>query len=255
MPKIVEYPRRSLSDALELAEAVSNLGGTCSIETCAESMKKKVSGAFTALISAAVKYGLVTSKSGELSVTEQFDRYRLAYDEDEKQALLKQAFLNVPLFNQVFARFRKGKLPSDILTKVLIREFDVNENMASAIRQYFIEGATEIGLLTESGEFIGNDAKEESKELEDRTAPGYSEGNQQYYSPNPISPVAADSEYRVTIAGPGMNSTLVIRESEDLLIVNAMLAKVERKLNVASKSESTDDPVSDLGEDETVIDE
>ena len=40
MPKIVEYPRRSLSDALKLAETVSSLGGKCSIETCAESMER-----------------------------------------------------------------------------------------------------------------------------------------------------------------------------------------------------------------------
>ena len=220
MPSPVEYPRRSLRYALKLAEAVASLGGKCSVETCAESMKKKVSGAFAALVSAAVKYGLVTSKSGQLAVTEQFNKYRLAYDEEEKRELLRQAFLNVPLFSQVFTRFRNGKLPpGDILTKILIREFGVNENRASAIHQYFIEGATESGLLTEDGKFVESDAAE--REVEQTPVHDDAE-------------VATDGEFSITIAGPGLNSTLVIREPEDLLIVNAILQKVERKLEAAS---------------------
>ena len=134
MPKLLEYPRRSLSDALELAETVSSLGGKCSIETCAESMKKKTGGSFSALISAAVKYGLVTSKSGGLAVTEQFNNYRLAYDEEERLKLFRQTFLSVPLFSQVLNRFRHEELPpGHILKKILIREFDVRENLAGAV--------------------------------------------------------------------------------------------------------------------------
>ena len=232
MPSPVEYPRRSLRYALKLAEAVASLGGKCSVETCAEGMKKKVSGAFTALVSAAVKYGIVTSKSGQLAVTEQFNKYRLAYDEEEKRELLRQAFLNVPLFSQVFTRFRNGKLPpGDILTKILIREFGVNENRASAIHQYFIEGATESGLLTEDGKFVESDAAE--REVEQ--TPVHDDADHQEHAPQPIATsVATDGEFSITIAGPGLNSTLVIREPEDLLIVNAILQKVERKLEAAS---------------------
>ena len=231
MPRATEYPRRSLSDALRLAETVSSLGGKCSVETCAESMKRKVSGAFKALVSAAVKYGFVTNKSGQLAVTEQFNRYRLAYDEGEKRELLRQAFLNVPLFSQVFTRFRNGKLPpGDILTKILIREFDVNENLASALYLYFIEGATESGLLFEDGKFVESDVAEEEVEQ----TSGHDEADHQEHAPQPIATaVATDGEFSITIAGPGLNSTLAIREPEDLLIVEAMLKKVERKLEAA----------------------
>ena len=231
MPKRVEYPRRSLSDALKLAETVSRLGGKCSVETCADSMKKKVSGSFGALVYAAVKYGLVTSKAGELAVTEHFDSYRLAYNEEEKRELLRQAFLNVPLFSQVFTRFRNGELPpGDILTKILIREFDVNENLASAIHQYFIAGAIESGLLSEDGKFVESDVAEEEVEQ----TSGHDEADHQEHAPQPIATsVAADGEFSITVTGPGLNSTLVIREPEDLLIVDAMLKKVERKLEAA----------------------
>ena len=229
MPRAVEYPRRSLSDALKLAETVSSLGGKCSVETCAESMKRKVSGAFTALVSAAVKYGFVTSKSGQLAVTDQFNRYRLAYDEEEKRKFLRQAFLNVPLFSQVFTRFQKnGELP-DILTKVLIREFDVNENLASAIHQHFIAGATESGLLSEDGKFVESYVAEEEVEQ----TPDHDEADRQEHAPQPIATSVADDEFSITIVGPGLNSTLVIREPEDLLIVDAMLKKVQRKLEAA----------------------
>ena len=231
MPRATEYPRRSLSDALKLAETVSSLGGKCSVGTCAESMKRKVSGAFAALVNAAVKYGLVTSKSGELAVTEQFNRYRLAYDEEEKRELLRQAFLNVPLFSQVFTQFRNGELPpGDILTKILIREFEVNENLASALYLYFIEGATESGLLSEDGKFVESDVAERDGEQ----TSVHDEAGHQEHAPQPIATsVAADGEFSITIAGPGLNSTLAIREPEDLLIVDAMLKKVQRKLEAA----------------------
>ena len=236
MPRTVEYARRSLRDALKLAETVSRLGGKCSVETCAESMKKKVSGAFSALVNAAVKYGLVTSKSGELAVTELFNEYRWAYDEEEKQKLLRQAFLNVPLFSQVFTRFQNEKLPEDILTKVLIREFDVKENLASAVHQYFLEGATETGLLTEDGKFVESNAEE--REVEQ--TPVHDEADHQEHAPQPIATsVAADGEFSLTITGPGLNSTLAIREPEDLLIVNAILQKVKRKLEVAGDAASS----------------
>ena len=245
MPKAVEYPRRSLSDALKLAETVSSLGGKCSVETCAESMKKKVSGAFAALVSAAVKYGLVTSKSGQLAVTEQFNRYRLAYDEEEKRQLFRQAFLSVPLFSQVFTRFRDGKLPGDILTKVLIREFDVNENRASAVRQYFIEGAIESGLLTEDGKFVESNAAERDVE---QTSDHDEADHQEEHAPQPIATsVAAASEFSITVTGPGLDSTLAIREPEDLLIVDAILQKVKRKLEVVGDGASST-PSDSLGD-------
>ena len=246
MPRATEYPRRSLSDALKLAETVSNLGGKCSVETCAESMKRKVSGAFAALVNAAVKYGLVTSKSSELAVTEQFNRYRLAYDEKEKRELLRQAFLNVPLFSQVFTQFRNGELPpGDILTKILIREFDVNENLASALYLYFIEGATESGLLSEDGKFVESDVAEGEVEQ----TPVHDESDRQEHAPQPIATSVADDEFSITIVGPGLNSTLAIRDPEDLLIVDAMLKKVQRKLEAAGtqrhppQATSSDDQV------------
>ena len=248
MPRATEYPRRSLSDALKLAETVSSLGGKGSVETCAESMKRKVGGAFTALVSAAVKYGFVTSKSGQLAVTEQFKRYRLAYDEKEKQELLRQAFLNVPLFNQVFTRFQQnGELP-DILTKVLIREFDVNENLASAIRHYFIKGAIESGLLSEDGKFVESDvADRDGEQTSIHDEVGY-----QAHAPQPIATsVAADGEFNITIDGPDLNSTFAIREPDDLLIVDAMLKEVRRKLEAAGTQRPPHQAISSDDQEQT----
>ena len=238
MPKVIEYPRRSLRDALELAEAVSRLGGRCSVQTCADGMKKRVGGAFSAVISAAVKYGLVTSKSGELAVTEHFNQYRLAYTEDEKRNLLRQAFLDVPLFKQVFTRFRGEKLPREILTRLLIREFDVNENIASAIRRYFIEGATEVGLLTEDGILAQSSTLEEKDRTPDNDTTDCEEGATQPIDTS-VPSVDPDGEFSITIAGPGMKSTLVIRDPEDLLIVEAMLQKVRGKLAIAGDTGSS----------------
>ena len=143
---------------------------------------------------------------------------------------LGKRFLNVPLFSQVFTRFQQnGELP-DILTKVLIREFDVNENLASAIRHYFITGAIESGLLSEDGKFVESDVAERDGEQ----TSVHDEAGHQAHAPQPIATsVAADGEFNITIAGPDLNSTFAIREPEDLLIVDAMLKEVRRKLEAA----------------------
>ena len=65
MPKIIDYPRASLSRALALAEAVDKLGGEASDASVADHMGNKVGGAFNALVGAAVKFGLVSKTSVE----------------------------------------------------------------------------------------------------------------------------------------------------------------------------------------------
>ena len=57
----IDYPRAPLDRAFALAEAVDKMGGEATAEIAAESMGNKVGGAFTALIGAAVKYGLISN--------------------------------------------------------------------------------------------------------------------------------------------------------------------------------------------------
>src|SRR5881394_1501662 len=111
MPRVIDYVRASLKAALALAQAVDELGGSCTLEMAADKLGKKRGGAFQALVGATVKYGLVENRKGRLTTTARFRDYKLAYNKEEQEQVAQQAFLAVPLFRQIFDRFRQHKLP------------------------------------------------------------------------------------------------------------------------------------------------
>lgn len=99
MPKIIDYPRASLSRALALAEAVDKLGGEASDASVADHMGNKVGGAFNALVGAAVKFGLVSKTSGRIKTEPLYQDYKLAYTDVQKQEAIRKFFLSAPLVN------------------------------------------------------------------------------------------------------------------------------------------------------------
>lgn len=237
MPKLIEYPRASLQQSLELAQAVYDLGGTCSDELCAEKLSKKLSGAFTAQASAALKYGFIDRSKGQLQVTGLFRDYVMAYSEDEAKSILKIAFLNIPIFSKIIDRFKSTKVPIAILEKLLVREFDVNKNDASRIAGHFISGAKEAGVMDDGGNIRDQETKQNQNEeaIKQLEHNGEIEGlNVKEIPTSNKSMGLSTNHYTVNFVGPGMNTTLEIKDEDDLLIVEAFLKKIKRNLNVAA---------------------
>jgi hypothetical protein len=242
MPKIVDYPRASLKASLDLADAVDSLGGTTSVDMAAERQGKKVGGAFQAIIGAAVKYGLLDSKSQKLSVTKLYKDYKLAYTEEEAQQHLRKALLSAPLFRAIYDRFIGRELPVAHFEKLLIREFEVPQDIASRVGSYFLDGTSQVGLLAPDNKLIGDgdsvvEPAEKPALLEDNpSTPNLSAAplaERNTVIEQPEQPPALQNEtkhYTVRISGPGMNTSIEVRESDDLLIVEAILKKVERAL-------------------------
>jgi hypothetical protein len=230
MPKILEYPTASIKRSLRLAKAVDELGGSSSLDMCAERLGKKVSGGFREVIHSATKYNFLIQKKGILTITPLYKEIKLAYNEKEAENLKQKAFLNVPLFQKIYDRFKGQKLPVDIFDKLLIKEFNVSERMASRVEKYFIEGAKEIGLLTSdnmviaSAETCNKPTDEDSESQFDKLESETTNFEKQAYS-------SPQGSYSVKIFGPGMNSTISIMEEEDLEIVEKMLAKIKKKLH------------------------
>ena len=222
MPKILEYPRDSLFRSLELAEAADSLGGSATIDLCAEKLGRKNSGAFAALVGAAGKYGFVEVSKSRISTTELFTRYKHAYDEAEKKGVLGEAINNVPVFAQLIERFEGKKVPEDILEKMLVREFGVSTREASKVANYFLEAIDAAGVL--NGE-SGVESRQPSGERDE----GSASENQPTKSHKRSEP--EDGDFRVTIVGPGFHSEIKIGDEDDLAIVEAMLSKVRRKLS------------------------
>lgn len=236
MAKIVDYPRASLQRSLELARAVDSLGGECTVEMAASKLSKKVTGAFNALLSAAAKYGLVETRKQKVQTTDLFREHKLAYTPARAQEVLRTSFLRVPLFQQLVARFESKQLPLDILEKLLIRELAVPDDVASRVAMYFVEGAREVGLLegdnTLRTEKTTGDS-DAARDDNDDQAKDQDDVNEQTASARGRGDSASNvSHYSVLIRGPGMNSEIRIVEAEDLDIVDAMLKKVKRKLEI-----------------------
>lgn len=226
LAKIVDYPRCSLRNALELAKGVEGLGGSASVELAAESLGKKVGGAFNAQIGGTSKHGLIANEKGTLKVTELYKQIELAYDEEESQRFRRQAFLNPPLFQDLYDRYKGRKLPTDLLDKIMIREFSVPKNISSRIAGYFVEGAKQVGLIGPEDQLIDVSSVDEDQ---DDSEPDV--GHELLPSLRTTNEIAAD-EYAIHIIGPGVNSTIKIREEDDLAIVDAMLAKIRKKVGV-----------------------
>jgi hypothetical protein len=230
MSKKADYPRASIKKSLEIAATVSALGGTCNIEVCAHGLNKKVGGGFRDLVNSAAKYGFIVQKQGKLNVTDLYKEIKLAYSpEDEKEALRK-AFLNIPLFQQIFERFKGEKIPFNILDKLLVKEFAVPENFASRIGKYFIEGAKHVGVLDPDNYLITPMQTEANKEEEDTERDVQHEVNN-------LRTQDSSSNFQINISGPGINSTISILEEDDFLIVEAMIKKINNRLK-SKKQES-----------------
>lgn len=226
MPRTVDYPRASLIKALELAKAVHELGGSSTIETAADHLGKKVSGAFNSLVSTAVKYDFIDSKKGTLAITDHFKEFIHAYDEEEEKALLRKSFFKIPIFHELYERFKNAKLPIQTLEKILIREFDVAEKIASRVSTYFVNASKETELLNSdftfnkfnsenviSSEKEELDNKKEDKIEKQKEIDGQSE------------------EYKITISGPAdFNFSQVIKKEGDFIVIEAILNNIKEKI-------------------------
>lgn len=234
MPRTVDYPRASLSNAVEVANAVYDLGGQSSIHTCADKMGKSVSGAFSALVSAADKFNLIENLRGELTCTELFNKYRHAYSEEEEKSLLQKAFLSSGVFASLYDRFRGREIPADILDRMLVREFEVPTRLASRISGYFIKGAREVRLLDADNKLFDNENKlqDECIQPDDSDISMRNQDIVEVKTETEIQRTNPDV-YSVRFVGPGLNTTIEVTEGYDLLIVNAVLNKIKMKLGIS----------------------
>ena len=238
MPKILLYPRNSFEKSLEIAEAALALGGSCDEETCAEKLGKKVSGGFKSIISSAQKYGLIEYHRGIIKVSADYQFIVHSYTEDEKKSRKAKAFLTPQVFSELFHRFEGKKLPVELLEKMLIREYNVEPNLASRVSKYFTEGLRSLDLLDSSNIIQSlSDKIVSGEEEKDSVSTAPEEGlNRERVIGTHDSVSTSDikiensSIYTIHMYGPGLNTKIEVNEDDDIIIVEATLKKIKNKL-------------------------
>jgi len=222
MSKKIEYPLASFKMSLELAKAVSDLGGSCNMEIAAEKMGRKLGGGFQAIISAAGKFGLIIRKQRELKCSDDYNQYKLSYNKEEEIKHLQKFFLRISLFKVIYEKYKKSILPVKILDKILIKEMGVEEKAASRVSKYFIDGAKFVGILKPDDNF---------NEIEKIEEIGNNKGIAAELQGNLQNNSRETNNFVVSIVGPGMNHKIEIKEKEDIDILNAILKKVIKRFD------------------------
>jgi hypothetical protein len=220
MPKELDYPRKSFLQTLALAHAVDSLGGSTSIETAAEKLQQSAKGgSFSALLSAAAKHKLVESKKGFLTNTDLFRSIKLAYTEEEKKRALRASFLEPSVYKSIFEKFKNKELPVQMLDKILIREFNVADDIASRVSKYFLEGASFTELLN-GNKLIDSDLENNSIEeaFVIESTPSTDLPISQLERKIISNPNSFNEEYLIHIYGPGIESKIAINDEDDFLI-------------------------------------
>jgi len=161
----------------------------------------------------------------------------LSYTDQERENLLISSFLSPLVFSRLYERFKGKELPVSMLEKMLIKEYDVDDNAASRIKKYFIDGSKMVGLLDTQNRLRSVNLTTESEEVsivssEELQKP--SETSNSFNENSHLISLSDLDEYIFHITGPGLNSRIAIREEEDFIILEAMIRKIKRKFDFKS---------------------
>lgn len=237
----IDYPRDSFARSLELAEKLFDIGET-SRETLADSAGRKLSGAFSTLISAAIKYNLIEIVSDDkVRTTTQVKELKLSYSDEEKVQLYQQCVLQPGVFRAIHDRFLGKKLP-DILDKILAREFKV-EKSSPQIATYLREAFQSAHLISPDGMVLPQILdietpilveSDSSSKLTLSSVFAVEEEKAQQVSSNNYEPLGQPPNtgfYSVSVIGPDMRLIQIdLKDQDDFTILDATIRKIKRKL-------------------------
>lgn len=145
------YPYYDLETALEVVKLLYNqAGGKASFAQLASYLghKDESSGAFIAKVFGAKLFGLVHIATQNVSITPLGERLASLQPGSQRDLRLAEAFLNVPLFCEVYKRFQNSTLPStrEGLLNVLQSTFGVPLKRAPVALKILLASAEQAGF-------------------------------------------------------------------------------------------------------------
>jgi hypothetical protein len=143
----IQFPYGDLDDAVAVARAVHNVGGSrCEINQLAAELGHATSegGAFRTKLAVARVFGLIATAKDSVRLTE---RGRDIVDPSYEQGARVEAFLAVPLFNEIYERYKRTMLPRDIALERELEGLGVPSKQKERARQIFQRSAGQAGFF------------------------------------------------------------------------------------------------------------
>ncbi|MGJ0394186.1 MAG: hypothetical protein ACR650_15810 [Methylocystis sp.] len=151
----IEFPYSDLSGAMEIASTIFNKAGTsCEVAQLAGWLDQSAEGGtFRTRLSAARLFGFVeTERGGGVSLT---SLGRSVINPSQEIASKVTAFLNVPLFKQMYDQYNGHVLPPAAAIERQMIQLGVSSKQADRARQNFTKSAQQAGFVDgQTGRFI-----------------------------------------------------------------------------------------------------
>ncbi len=247
MPKITEYPVESFDKVMALANAVNDLGGSCTIKSCAEKLKKKVSGGFGMLISSSIKHDLIIRKGEILAISDLYKKIKFSNNDANRAAFMLSSFLNPVLYSKIYEEFEGKELTVNNLNQILVMKLEVEETKATIIAKNFMQGAKKLGLLSNgvltstNNLILSNSGFNANIELDknefELTEKPLNKNINTFILDKPsdkslstTNGISSTLDYKWNISGPEMEVKLSIKDVDDLLILESIINKLRKEL-------------------------
>ena len=143
----IAFPFIPLSDVVKMVQAIGLRGGRCRFDDLADALgQRKTSGAFRGRTSAGRMYGAVETVGSELELT---DLGEAMCSPDPEGDTLAQAFLRVPLYEALYARYaaESGKLPAREVLEADMMRLGVPAKSVELARRAFLRSAEFAGFF------------------------------------------------------------------------------------------------------------
>ena len=141
----ISFPYNDLDDAVDMARAVLHLGGTCETgQLAAHLQMTPTSGSFRLRLLATKSFGFVTYSQGRVSLTLLGSR---VCDPQQERLARAEAFLNIPLYKQLYERFKNVVLPPNPGIESVMVTMGVIKKQADKARQVFQRSAAQANFF------------------------------------------------------------------------------------------------------------
>lgn len=142
----IGFPYNNLDDAVEVAKAIHALHGSESeVEQIAAFMKQSPkSSGFRIQLASAKTFGLVTGNQGIITLTRLGSQI---CDTQQEKAARVEAFLTVPLYKEIYNKFKESALPPDAGLEAAVVSLGVAQKQKERARQVFKRSAQQAGFF------------------------------------------------------------------------------------------------------------